>query len=433
MQIELESTGGLGRRLRVQVPAQRVDAEIEKRLKSMGRRSKLKGFRPGKVPMKVLRQNYGEDVRREVLGEVMQSTYTEALEKENLNPAAAPHLEPVNMDSGADLEYTATFEVYPELALNGLEGLKLQRSVAEVADPDIDGMVENLRRQRAEWVPVERASQEGDRVNLDFEGRRDGERLESACAAGETVELGAGRMIPDFESNLAGLSSGDEKTFEARFPDDYNEESLRGSSIEFSVTVNAVAESKLPEIDDAFLRSLGIEDGDEQRMRADVRESMERERDQTVRRKLKDAALEAVLNANPIELPLVLIDQEIESLQSDAMARTGEDPKSLEGRPDRELFEPAARRRVSLGLIIGEIIRSQNIILDRARVDTQLEQMADEYQDPAAIIRSMRGDRAMMQRVELMVLEEQVLDWLLEHAVVEDLTVPFNQLMNFGG
>jgi trigger factor len=280
---------------------------------------------------------------------------------------------------------------------------------------------------------VDRAEGDGDRINLDFEGRRDGEVFEGGSAKGETIELGAGRMIPDFEANLSGLSKGDEKTFDASFPDDYHEESLRGSVVEFTVTVNEVTESKIPEIDDDFLRSLGVDDGDEQRMRSEVRESMERERDQVARRKLKDEALERVLEANPLELPHVLVDQEIESLQSDSMARSGEDPKSIEGRPDRELFEPAARRRVSLGLIIGEIIRSQNIVLDRPRVEDHLKMMADEYQDPEAIIRAMRGDRAMMQRVELMVLEEQVLDWLLENAEVTDKTVPFNDLMNFGG
>jgi trigger factor len=433
MQVEVESTGRLSRRLKVQVPAERVDAEVEKRLKSMGRGSKWKGFRPGKVPLKVLRQHYGDSVRREVLGEVMQTTYAEALAQESLNPAGAPQLEPVSTDSGADLEYTATFEIYPELELKGLEGLKLVRSVAEVAEADIDHMVENLRRQRAEWVAVERPAADGDRIELDFEGRRDGERFEPACATGETVELGSGRMIPDFESNLDGLSKGDVKTFSGRFPDDYHEETLRGTSLEFTVTVHGVTESRIPEVDDAFMRTMGIEDGDLSRMRSEIRESMERERDQTARRRLKDTALEAVMAANPIELPDVLVDQEIESLQSDSMARSGQDPKSLDGRPERELFEPAARRRVTLGLIIGEIIRSQNIVLDRTRVDEQLRQMSDEYQDPEAIIRAMRGDRAMMQRVELMVLEEQVLDWLVERADVTDRSVPFNELMNFEG
>jgi len=433
MQVVVETTGGLGRRLKVQVPAQRVDSEVEKRLKNLGRRSKVKGFRPGKVPMKVLRQQYGDDVRREVLGDLLQSSYAEALAQENLNPAAAPLIEPLSTDEGTDLEYTATFEVYPELEIKGLEGLKIARPVAEVADADVDRMVENLRRQRAEWLPVERASAKGDKVRIDFEGQRDGERLESASATGQMLELGAGRTIPGFEDALIGLAKGAQHSFHARFPDDYHEESMQGATVAFSVTVHEVYEGKLPEIDDEFLRSLGVEDGDVERMRGEVRQSMERERDQTVRRRLKDIVLEAVLEANPIDLPNALVDQEIEGLQTDSMTRAGRDPKSLEGRPSRALFEPAARRRVSLGLIVGEIIRSRGISLDRNLVEARLREMADEYQDPDAIIRAMRGDRAMMQRVELMVLEEQVLDWLLERAEITDETVPFKDLMNFEG
>jgi len=368
-----------------------------------------------------------------VLGDLLQSSYAEALAQENLNPAAAPHIEPLSTDEGTDLEYTATFEVYPELELKGLEGLKVSRPVAAVAEADVDRMVENLRRQRIGWSSVDRPSAMGDKVRIDFEGRRDGVRLDSASATGQMLELGAGRTIPGFEDALVGLAKGGQHTFEARFPDDYHEDSMQGATVEFSVTVHEVLEGVLPDIDDEFLRSLGVDDGDIGRMRSEVRQSMERERDQTVRRRLKDVVLEAVLDANPIELPNALVDQEVEGLQSDSMARSGRDPKSLEGRAARELFEPAARRRVSLGLIIGEIIRTQSIVLDRARVEVQLGQMAEEYQDPDAIIRAMRGDRAMMQRVELMVLEEQVLDWLLERAEITDETVPFNELMNFEG
>lgn len=431
MRIEVETTGGLGRRLTVQVPSERVDAEVEKRLKRMGQRAKIKGFRPGKVPLKVLHQHYGDEVRREVLGDVMQTTYTEALDKESLHPAAAPHIETVETSSGKDLEYTATFEVYPKVELKGLDGLALERPVAEVGEDDVDRMVDSLRRQRADWEPVDRPAQEGDTVRLGFKGTKDGQPVPGTEAESELVELGAGRMIPDFEAALLGVSKGEEKTFPATFPEGYAVADLAGQTIEFTVNVHSVDEIRIPELDDELLKTFGIDDGDADKLRAEVRESMERERDASVRRILKDRALEAVLAANPIELPAVLVDQEVESLQSEAMSRSGQDPKSLEGRPERELFEPAARRRVSLGLIVGEVISSQNLVLDRDKLEERLRAMVEEHPDPEAAARQVRSDRGFMQRLELMVMEDQVVDLLLERATLRDEQVSFKDLMDF--
>lgn len=429
MQVSVENGRGLERTLKVQVPAERVDREVERRLKALGKSAKLKGFRPGKVPMKVLEQRYGDDVRREVVSEVMQSTYAEAVAREKLNPAAAPHIEPVNMDSGADLTYTATFEIYPEVELDGLDKLKVERPVVEVTDADLDNMVEKLRKQRADWEPVERAADEGDAVKVDYEGRLDGEPFEGGSAEAAVLEIGAGRLVEDFEKGLKGLKAGDEKTIKVKFPKDYPAEQLAGQKVEFSLNCHEVLERKLPEVDAEFARSFGVEDGDVETFRSEVRESMEREAAQAVRSRLKNDVLDAALKKVEVDLPNSLVDQEIESMQDEAVSRMGGDQRSVQDRPPRDAFEDQARRRVGLGLLIGEIIQAQNLELDRERIDKRIAELAEDYDDPEATARNLRANRNLMQRLEMMVLEEQAVDWLLDQAQVKDKKMSFDELM----
>jgi trigger factor len=430
MQVSLEKSDGLERRMKVQVPAERVEREVEDRLKSLSKRAKIDGFRPGKVPFTVVKQRFGEQVRSEVVTDLLQSSFNEALAQQKLNPAGGPRIDSINSAPGKDLEFTAMFEVYPEVKLKGLDGLKLERPVAEVTGEDIEAMVDNLRHQRAQWQAVSRAAAKGDRVQIDFEGSVDGTPFPGGKGEKVPVVLGENRMLPDFEKGLEGVKPGESREFDVRFPDDYHAKEMAGKQARFKVSAQAVEGQVLPVLDDEFARSFGIQEGGIEKLRSEVADNMRRELEDTVRGKLKTQALDALLAANKLDLPKALVDDEIERLRQDALVRIGvRDAKKASELP-RELFEEQAVKRVSLGLLVGEIINQQRLTVDPKRLDERLERMAGEYSKPAEAVRSFRSNADIMRQVETLVLEEQAVDWLLEKAAVTDKPTTFKALMN---
>jgi trigger factor len=431
MQVSIETTAGLERRMTVQVPAERVEREVEQRLKSLGKNAKLNGFRPGKIPYDVVKKRYGNEVRQEVLGELLRATCNEAFLQEKVNPAGGPRIDTVKNKPGMDLEYTATFEVYPEIKLNGSDGIKVERPVAEITESDIDAMVDNLRHQRATWESVQHGAQKGDRVQLDFKGSIDGEDFPGSKGDKVLLVLGENSMLTDFEHNLDGVKAGEQREFEVRFPDDYQVKEVGGKTAHFTVHVHRVDSQKLPELDETFCKSFGVTEGGIAKLREEVSENMRQEMTDTVRRRMKDQILDALLRLNPVELPKALLDDEIESLRRDALDRMGvKDTKKSVDLP-RELFEEQARRRVSLGLIVGEIISKQQLSVDKKRLEQRLERMAGDYSNPAEALRSMRSNQAVMHQLESLVLEEQAVDSLLEKAAITDKATSFQELMHF--
>lgn len=429
MQVSLETTGGLERRMKVQVPAERVEREVEAQLKSLTKKAKVDGFRPGKVPLKVLRERFGDQVRSDVVRDLMQASFNEALAQEKLNPAGGPRIDSIDAAPGKDLQFTAVFEIYPEVKLAGTAGIKVERPVAEITREDIDSMLDNLRRQRATWETVERAAADGDRVQIDFEGFLDGTPFPGGKGDKAQVQLGEKRMLPDFEKGLVGIKAGESREFDVSFPADYHATEMAGKQTRFKVTAHAVEGQVLPELDEDFCRSFGIQEGGVEKLREEVADNMRRELADTVRRKLKEQALEALLEANKLDLPKALVDEEIERLRHDALVRIGvRDPKKAAELP-RELFEEQAVRRVSLGLLVGEIISQQRLTVDPKRVDQRLEHMASEYSKPAEAVRSFRSSADIMRQVETVVLEEQAVDWLLDQAAVTDSPTTFKELM----
>jgi trigger factor len=414
----------------VQVPAERVDKEVESRLRSLSGRVKLDGFRPGKVPFKVLRQRYGEQIRGEVLEEVLQQTYSEAVSKESLRPAGVPQIEPTQLEEGKDIEYVATFEVIPEIQVQGVDGMALQQPTAEVTDADIDQVIDNLRKQQAEYKPVERAAESGDQVLVDFVGKIDGNDFAGNEGEDVSVLIGSGQMPPEFEDALKGVSAGDVKDIEYTFPANFPDTNVAEKTAVFHTTVKSVLAPELPEVDDEFAAQVGIKEGGAAALRERVRESLERQRDQAVRARLKTQVMDKLAEANQLELPQVMVDSEIEHLRNQAKARLQQ--AGIQGEPDLPAagFEEEARRRVTLGLLINEIIRQNDIKLDQARLRQMLEEIASGYDQPQQVLRFYAQNRKLMEGVEVAVLEDQVVDWVVERAKLENQETTFKALMS---
>lgn len=430
MQVSVETTGALERRIEVSVPRERIEQAIDERLKRVSRTAKLKGFRPGKVPFKVVKQQFGAQVRQEVLSDLMQSSFAEAVTQEKLSPAAGPRIEPISVGADQDLKYRATFEVFPEIELKGVEGIAVQRPAASVTDADVDAMVLNLREQRPRFEAVERESREGDRVTMDFEGVIDGAEFEGSKGADVAVLLGGGRMLKDFETGITGMKADERKQIDVPYPADYHNAALAGKVARFDVHVKKVEEKQLPEIDEEFCREYGVLEGGVEQLRKEVRENMERELEQNVRARLKQQLMDGLLSANPVEVPQSLVDAQVREMQIDAARRMG--ARDASQVPPAEPFVESARKRVALGLLIGELIKSRGLKIDRERVEARLADLAASYPDPEQVIKAYRQNPEALRQVENIVIEDQVVDLLLEHAKVTDQPATFKDVMNFG-
>ena len=427
MQVTVESTGKLERRMRVELPAERIEKEVENRLKRVGKTAKIKGFRPGKVPPNVVRQHYGPQIRQEVLSDLMGQSYRDAVQQENLNPVAQPRIEPDVAGQGQIFAYTATFEVLPEVALKGLEKIAVTVPEVEIGDSDCDDMLENLRRQKATWKVVERQSATGDRVIVDFEGTLKGETFRGGSGKEVPVILGDEQMLPDFEAALYGVKAGDEKSFKVKFPKDYQSEELAGKKVDFAVTVHRVEEQELPPLDESLARAYGVEEGGLEKLKADVRDNMQREAEQRVRADVREQALSGLLDANPLDVPKALIHQEAHSMQHEAMRQFG--IESHDQAPAIENFTAGAEKRVRLSLLIGQLIDDQGIQVDADKVRARVEQLCAGYENAEDMVQTYLSNPQLMQRIEPMVLEEQAVEWLVRNGKETTKKISFKEYM----
>lgn len=428
MQVSVEKTSELSRKMTVSIPDAVVQEKMETRFKKLAREVKVDGFRPGKVPASMVKKLYGDRVRNEVTGDLIQSTYFEALQQQDLNPAGHPHIQPTEKAEG--FEYIAEFEVYPEIALDGVSELKVERPSATVEEADVDNMIEKLRQQKKTWNTVERASQEGDRVAINFSGISEGENFTDGKVENYQVEIGGKQMIPGFEDELKGLAAGEGKTFSITFPDQYNSEKLAGKVAEFEIELIKVEEPALPVVDEEFIKAYGVEAGDAVSFRADVRANMERELVQGLKNKLKNGVMDALYENIVINIPNALIDQEIQALMKPYAERAKNMRLKLEDlNLPRDVFENQAKRRVALGLILGEIIHKNEIKVDADKVRAVIEDMAKSYERPEDVVNWYYADKARLNDVQQMVLEDQAVAWIVSQAKITDVTVGFDAVM----
>ena len=429
MQVSVETTEGLERKLTIAIPGDRVDMAVNARLQEAAQTIRLNGFRQGKVPLKVVKNKFGKGVRQEVVGELMNQTYFEAIAQESLKPAGQPRIEPTRMDEGKDVEFVAVFEVYPEIELPDFAAIKAERLVAEVSDDDIDEMVETLRKQRQTWVPVERAAADGDMVNIDYVGKKEGEEFQGGKAAGQNLVLGSERMIPGFEDGVIGKSAGDDFTLQLKFPDEYHSEELAGAEVEFELKLNTVSEQSLPEVNEDFFKSFGVEEGGMKAFREEVSNNMQREMKTASRNKLKTTLMDALISDLDVAIPAALMSNEIQQLKHQTVQQMGGgqgfDPNSM---PD-DLFREQAKRRVTLGLILGEVISQQGIQADADRVRDAVEEIAATYESPEEVVKWYYSNEEQLQGIESSVIEDQVFDYIIEQAQVSDKEVSYQDVI----
>ena len=428
MQVTVESTGTLERRMRVELPAERIDNEVDSRLQAWGRKAKIKGFRPGKVPPKVVKQRYGKQIREEVLNEVMQKSYSDALVQENLNPAGGPRIEPADAQDASTFAYVATFEVMPEVTLENLDKIKVEKPEVEISDADMDDMILKLRKQKATWEEVDRAAADGDRVIVDFDGTLKGEPFEGGKGTEIPVVLGAGQMLPDFEKGLKGIKAGDEKSFKVKFPKDYHAEDLAGKKVDFAIKTHRVEEEILPPIDDELAAMFEVKEGGIDQFMQDVRENMEREAKTKVESDIREQIMTGLLDANPIEIPQTLKHQEMHSMQHDAMRRMGIEDHDMA--PPLENFADMAEKRVRLGLLVSQIISDQELTVDEDKVKARVEEMCAGYENAEEMVNVYMSNPQIVQQIQPMVLEQQALDWLMENGKTSVKKVAFTEYMN---
>lgn len=430
MQVSVETTSGLERRMTITVPAARVDSEVNERINKAARTVRMDGFRPGKVPVAVVKKRFGASIRQEALGDLIRDTFYEAVTQEKLNPAGFPTIESVKDEGGADVAFVATFEVYPEVALADFSAIKVERPVAEISDADVDKMIDTLRRQRASWTESTGAAQDGDRLDIDFEGTVDGAAFEGGSSKGFSLVLGSNRMIPGFESGLVGAKAGEERTLDVTFPADYQAENLKGKAAQFKVKVNKVETPVLPELDAAFIKSFGIKDGGLDKFRADVRKNMERELKQAIKNKVKGQVLEGLVNLHAVDVPKALVQNEIGRQRQNMMRQFGGNARNIN--PDMlpdELFAEQAKRSVTLGLVIGEIIKKADLKVDADRVRTLIEEIAESYETPSEVVSWYYGNQEQLQQVEAVVLEDQVVDHVLGKSQVSDKAGTYEDIL----
>jgi len=428
MQVSVETLNDLERRVTVQVPAERVTKEIQDRLVAMSRKVKVAGFRPGKVPLKIMQRMYGNQVRYEAVSELMEHSLRDALAQEKLNPLGSPNIEPRVLEEGQALEYSATFEVIPEFEPSGFENIKVERPVAEVTEEDVDRMIENLRQQRTIWTAVERPARDGDRVRFDFEGKIDGQDFAGNKGENNQIVLGGKNLLPDFEAQLIGLSPGAETEFDLTFPQEYQAAEVAGKTAHFQVKLHGVEEAHLPELDEAFAAGFDIKEGGVPALRQALRENMERELRDGIQAATKRQVMQGLLDSNVIPLPQVLIGAEVEHLADQLRFPPGKDNEKIQ-QLKSQLFETEARRRVALGLLISKLAASQDIQVDEQRVQARLDAFASTHEEPAEVLRYYEQTPNALENVRALVLEDQIVDWVLERAQVTEKASTFAEIM----
>jgi trigger factor len=430
MQVSLTATSGLERRLEVAVPAQRVTTEVEQRLKQISRTARLKGFRPGKAPYAVIKSQYGDQVRGEVISDLIRTSFQEAVTQEKLNPAAGPRIEPIAVDPDKDLKYAATFEVLPEVKVKPVDTIVIDKPVSEVTEKDVDAMIESMRKQRPVFTVVERPARDNDRVTVDYTSSIGGEPLKGGEGKDTTFIIGSNRVMTELEQGVKGAAAGESRTVSVAFPAEHPNKELAGKTAEFRLDVKKVEEQSLPEVNQEFVEAFGVKEGGVEALRAEVRQSMTRELNDLVRNRVRGQVLEALYKENPLEIPRALLEEQIQQLQLDMARRANiTDPQQL---PPPQTFEEPARRRVALGLLLGEIVRAENLKVDRERVQTRLADLAAQYPNPDEVRRAYLQNADAMRQIESAVLEDQVVDWIAERAKITERPVSFSELTGFG-
>lgn len=430
MQFTVKNTSGLGRRIEVEIPHTRVAGEVDRRLRDLSRTANIRGFRKGKVPLHVIKQQYGNQVHGDAVSELIRQTYADAVSKEKLRPAGGPTIEPIQTAPGGDLKFAAVFEVLPDVTVGAVEKYQIERPVATITEADIDAMLESMRRQRISYQPVERASIKGDRVTVDFLGRLDGVAFAGGEGKDMPVVIGSGRAVADFEAALIGMTAGESKTAPVKFPENYGSKDLAGKTAEFDLAVKSVEAEVLPQVDDEFAVAFGLHEGGVPALREEVRKSMEREAAEAVRVRLRAQVFETLERENPLQVPNSLVDQQIQQMQIDLMQRMGrEDASQI---PAREPFVEPARRRVVLGLLIGELVRREGIKVDRQQVFARLDELAAGYPNSEEVRRAYLQNPEALRQIETGVIEDQVVDWVVGRAHVTNTAISFAELTGFG-
>lgn len=433
MQVSVETTSGLERRLTIAIPAQKIQSEVDVRVQKVAPQVKIDGFRPGKVPMSVVRQRYGEGIRQEVLGDLMSDAFQDAVIQEKLKPAGQPTVEPKEFENGKDFSFTATFEVYPEVKVSGIDGSEVVRAQVEITDADVDLVIENIRKQQASFEETDKAAEEGDRVEIDFEGFKDGEAFDGGKGEGHQLVLGSKQMIPGFEDGLIGAKKGDEKELNLTFPEDYHAEELKGAAVVFKVKVNAVEASKLPEIDDEFIARFGVKEGGVDALKVEVRKNMGRELKTALKNYVKKQVLDAVLEKNVIEVPNALINQEISAMRRQTLQQFGGgnpfEGMDLDSLLPAEMFSEEAKRRVTLGLLLSQLVDDKDIKAEDDKVRAEVEEIASAYEVADEVVEWYYKNPQQLSQVEALVLEDAVIDSLLENAALKEQAMSYEELM----
>ena len=429
MQVTVETTEGLERHLTITVPAANIEDTVAAELKRIAKTRRFDGFRPGKAPLQMVARMFGESVRHDILGDVMQRHFIEAIVKEQINPVGAPSYILIENEAGKDLVFKASFEVFPEVTLTGLDKIVVEKPVVEVNDADVDAMIETLRKQQATWSEVETAAVADSRVTIDFDGSIDGEAFDGGKAEGFALAMGQGRMIPGFEEGIVGKTIGEEFTVEVTFPEEYQAENLKGKKASFAIKLHKVEAQELPELTEEFVAKFGVVDGSVDGLKAEVRKNMTREMTQAVKARIKDQAVNGLVEQNSVTVPVALIDQEVNVLRQQAAQRFGGNTDNMPELP-RELFAEQAERRVVVGLLLGEVIKEEKLEADAERVSALIADMASAYEDPAEVVAYYEGNEQMMNNMRNVALEEQAIDAILAKAQVSDKAVTFTELMN---
>ena len=433
MQVSVETTQGLERRLTITVPADKIEKEYNSRLNQVAKTRRIDGFRPGKAPKALIQKMYGEAIVADVADAVMQRHFVEALVAEKLNPVGAPTLEPNQLVPGSDFTFTVSFEVYPEFKVQNLDAVKVEKPVATVADADLDKMLTTLRKQHASWIDTDEAAANDLRVNMDFTGSVDGVEFEGGKAEGFALVLGAGRMIPGFEDGILGKKAGESFDIEVTFPEDYHAENLKGKAAKFAIKLNKVEKQDLPELDAEFIKRFGVEDGSVESLKAEIRKNMERELTQALKGQVKEQILSGLLEQNLIDVPKAAVTREVEALRQQALQRFGAaNSKNVPQLPD-ELFQEQAERRVRVGLLLGEVIREQDIKADDARVKTLIESLATAYEDPSEVVDYYFQNERLLNNMRDLAVEDQAIEFLLSQAQVTEKATSFDEVINKAG
>ena len=435
MQVTTEAVSGVARRLNVSVPTSRVNEQFEARLQRTAKTVKINGFRPGKVPLNVVRREYGAGIYQEVVNEIIRDTVFEAIQQEKINAVGMPNIEKVENKDGA-LVYEAIVEVYPEVEVKTFADLEVERKASEINDKDVDTMIENLQKQRASWTETKGMAKKDMQVTFDFEGTVDGEKFEGGSAEDFKLVLGSGRMIPGFEDGIVGMKKGEEKVIDVTFPEDYQAENLAGKAAQFKITLKLVEKQKLPEIDAEFLKIFGLtEEEGLDKLKADVRKNMEREVRNGLRNQVKQAAFDALVAANEIEVPASMVAQEIDRqrqqmIQQFTQQFGGQGAGAFDSSmlPD-ELFKEQAEKSVKLGVLVSKVLADAKLEVDQARVDAYIDDMASSYEDPTEVVEYFKNDKQQRAQIEAVVLEDQVVDHILASAKVNDVNISYEDLL----